>query len=545
MRICKFLNSLFFCLIFLTGTYAQKNKSTVISKDINVKVTLGPIYSNDNRASIRKTFLKDDRGNIFALGNGGRGFLTKGSDYIERYNSDLKQMAKKELEVGETNGKDLEFDRFLTFAGKPYVFGDYYNQTQNKRFLFVMKVQDDCSLSKPEKIAEFSSDKKHGYFSIVISKDSSKLLIVSNQANTKKGDSKFIVNFSVFDKSLKETWSGKTTIPTEKTWDLFSGTNYTTVFKNFSVDNAGRVYALIQVPRPDESKGKNDSETFYKLFVFENGVAESKKFTIDINKKTISEFKLLQTQNPNEMIGVGTYSINANLGWFTDNTGTYGTFNFKINTQTGTISNKSINPFTKSMFEFMRINEKDQKKGEGISNVQLMHAYVTSNNNILLSLERNYVVVSQYSNAQGMSTHSRTTYFSSVIFNVKYDSAGKIMYQNFIPKSLESSDWSYGLEHILAANGENHALIFNDHSKNTEKKLETYRDMSTAYPGSGKCVVRLVTLNDQGVRKVSTLFSNKEEDFALQPEYALNYTPNTIISVGVDGKKFRLVKIEY
>jgi hypothetical protein len=127
---------------------------------------------------------------------------------------------------------------------------------------------------------------------------------------------------------------------------------------------------------------------------------------------------------------------------------------------------------------------------------------------------------------------------------VKYDPDGKIIYQNFVPKSLVAAT-DFGMYHLLAPRGERQALIFNDHRKNTEKKLEDYKDMSSARPGSDRTVARLVTIDEQGKRKVSTLFSNKDEDFVLQPNVSLKYAPGVVITMGVDGKKFKLIKVEY
>jgi hypothetical protein len=538
MKNYKFLFGLLLCLFSFHCVHAQDSK---------VKVTFGPVYENDNRFSFSKVFLKDDKGNIYAVSWGQRGMFSKADDYIERYNSSLKQVVKKELKVTQTNGNDILYEEFFTFNGKPYIFGNYYNKTQDKRFLFAMLIKEDCSLDKPIKIAEFSSDKNKGGFSLKLSKDSSKLLIVSNLPVEKKGDLVFPIAFSVLDKDFKEIWKGKTAFPTDKKWGLFSGTTYTTVFERFSVDNKGRVFALLQLPREKASKDNDDAEYIYKLYIFENGAKDSKKFTIDLDKKSIYEFDILQTSKADEVVGIGSYSENKKLGWFSENVGTNGSFYFKINTQTGVLTSKSVNPFPRKVFEFMRIDEKEQKKGEGIEHLEMIDNHVTANNNILMSLEQNYRIVRTSStNGTGISVGRNTIdYISGVMFNIKYDSTGKIIYQNYVPKNLISYSVKYGLEHILAPKGERHAMIFNDNRKNTEKELEDYKDMSRANPGSDKCVARLVTVDEKGTRKVSTLFSNKDEDFALQPNSHLQYLPGVIISVAVDGKKFKLVKIEY
>ena len=168
--------------------------------------------------------------------------------------------------------------------------------------------------------------------------------------------------------------------------------------------------------------------------------------------------------------------------------------------------------------------------------------HITDKNNILLSMEQKYIIVTRHT--QGNMTYTTTTYYSEMMFNVKYDPDGKIIYQNFIPKRLSAGS-PFGMYHILATRGERHAMIFNDHRKNTEKKLDNYRDLSVARPGSDRTVARLVTVDEEGKRKISTLFAVKDEDFVLQPDISFKYAPGVIITMGVDGKKFKLIKIEY
>jgi hypothetical protein len=78
--------------------------------------------------------------------------------------------------------------------------------------------------------------------------------------------------------------------------------------------------------------------------------------------------------------------------------------------------------------------------------------------------------------------------------------------------------------------------------------------MSTARPGSDRTVARLVSVDEQGKRKISTLFGKRDEDFVMQPHIELLYAPGVIITMAELGtsfmsigksKKFKLLKIEY
>jgi hypothetical protein len=541
-----------FCLfLLLTGFKAtsQNGESDSTVQSAKLKITFSSEYENEKKDASISFILRDEKGNIYTIKRAGFGMFATSKTYIEKYTPNLKQVFEKELIITQTEGNELNLVDAFTYGGKACIFGSYYNKIKEKRYLFAMKVEENGALTKPLKIAEFDSEKNKGRFEIKLSRDSSKLMVVALLPVDKK-DLLLPIVFSVMDKEFKELWKGKSGFPTEKEWGLLNGTSYKTVFDNVTVDNKGRIFALIQVPRDKKTKEKDDSESFYKMYIFENGAKEPKKFTVDLNKKTIYSCSLVPSSNPDEMIAVGTYSENKKTGWFTDNTGTNGSFYFKLNAQTGTISNKTINPFSSKMFEFMKLDEKDQQKGKGIDNLILLYTSISEKNNVLLSLTQDYEV--EYVDQRGK--YVRTVYHSKTMFNIKYDANGKIIYQTFIPKSLESSTGTFGMSHILAPRGERFAMIFNDHEKNSEKKLETYRSMSTARPGSDRTVARLISVDEQGKRKISTLFGKRDEDFVMQPHIELLYAPGVIITMAELGttfmsigksKKFKLIKIEY
>ena len=542
----KFQNWLM-CLFVLSSFgmgYAQNTDSDndPSAKDVKIKLNFSSEYENERKYTSVSYMLKDKEGNIYAIKRG-QAMLSRAKNYIEKYTPNLKQVFEKELTVEGTDGNDLGFINAMSLKGQPYIFGDYYNREKDRRYLFAIKISGNGVPGKPVKIAEFDSEKNAGSFYIKPSKDSSKVLIASILPFDKKKEA-LEVAFSVLDGELKTVWQGKTAIPTEKKWSLFGGTSATTLLDNFTENNSGKVFALIQVPREKSSKEKEDSYAFYKLYIFEDGAKESKKLTIDLNKKTIYSFELLESNNPDELIGTGTYSENKKTGWLglSENTGTNGTFFFKVNAQTGVVTSRSVNPFSRKMFEFMRISPEEQQKGEGIDYVKLRNYHITETNNVLLSLEQQYLIVTTHTT--GNSTYRTYTYHSEVMFDVKYDPNGKIIYQTFFPKELVASGTT-GMYHILAPRGERQAIIFNDHRKNTEKKLDDYKDMTSARPGSDRTVARLVTLDEEGKRKVSTLFAVKDEDFLLQPDVAFQYAPGVIITMGTHGKNFKLIKIEY
>lgn len=535
----RLISGILLTLLFATNMFAQSSDedNDPTAKEVKVKLSFGKEYKNERSNTQIYYLLKDGEGDIYAIKMASGGYFSKSKRYIEKYTSKMVQIFEKELTVDNTEGNDLSFIAAKTVNGIPYIFASYLNKTTQMDYFFSLKIEKNGAVGKPVKIAGVHADDKDGAnFGIKFSKDSSKVLIISE---TSKLEGKNLLSnhfeFSVSDNQFKEIWKGQTTIPSPHTVRMKDGVEFNSLMDNFKVDNSGRVSTLDLIQRDQDKKDKNAANYFYKLYCYENGSKEVKKFTIDLDSRSISNLNLLVTSIPDEKIGIGTYSDSKK--------GINGTFYFKINAKTGVVSNKSINPFSQNMYGFMKVDDKDQKKGEGIPSLHLQGHWMTENNNVLFSLDQQYSI--WHTNNVGGRVSSYYTYHSETMFNVKYDGNGKIIYQNYTPKNVWSRDQPFGLYHILAPRGESNALIFNDSKKNTEKKLENYSKMSKANPGSSRCVARLVTTDEQGKRKASTLFSNKEEDFVLQPDMALNYAPGVIFTTAVDGKKFKFVKIEY
>jgi hypothetical protein len=332
---------------------------------------------------------------------------------------------------------------------------------------------------------------------------------------------------------FKELWKGKYSFSKDSDMDLFSVSK---VLNRFNVDNKGRVFTIMNQPIDKSLKVKDGPKVNCNFFIFENGAKAPKKIDINFDKRMICNYNILQSTNSDEIVAVGSYSESKYEEWFSSTVGVTGSFFLKINTQSGSIVTKSINPFTRKMFDFMKINEKEEKNGDGIKNLDITSTRKTDKDNFTISFEHNYNI-----SREGLKN---TFFYSGVIFTLKYDKEGKIIYQKDLPKAAFANNCTFGLGHILTPKGEGHSVIYNDSKKNTEKKLEDYKDLSQANPGSDKCIVRLVSIDENGIKKISTLFDNKEDDFALIPNSSFQYAPGVIVSLAVDGKKYKLVKIE-
>jgi hypothetical protein len=343
---------------------------------------------------------------------------------------------------------------------------------------------------------------------------------------------KFNIVFSVLNAQFKEDWKNKYIFPKDTDIDAFGEVK---MIQRFKVDNKGRVYTIMNLPIEKVEKVKNGPKVSSKFFLFENGSREPKKINLDLGQKRICDYSFLPSLKSDEIVAIGSCT-EVDKDWFSSGSGINGSFFLKLNTQSYSIVTKSVNPFSRKMLGFMKTTEKEEQKGIGVGDFYMTDVVQTNKNNYLLSFEHNYNI-----ERQGLKN---TEFYSDVIFHVKYDNNGKIIYQSYIPKAAFALNYDFGLGHILTPKGEEHSVIYNDSKKNADKVLEDYKDLSKANPGSSKCVIKMITMDEKGSQKTAILYDNKEDDFALIPHSSFQYAPGVIVSVAVDGKKYKLVKIE-
>jgi hypothetical protein len=511
------------------------------AKTVDVKMTFGPEYTNERRNTALSEILRDEAGNIHIIKTSSGGVFRKDKIYVSAYDSKLNELYDEELDMGKMEGKDLDYDGALVLNHQAYIRSNVFSKAKQKNAVYLFPLIAKGKVGKPKKISEWAAEgEDEGSCKVLVSKDGTKLLAFKT-LELKKKDTRLRVEFTVYDQNLEPIWSGKTSFVSEIKGGWLTS-HRTGFLRDYMLDNAGRVFVLKETER--EGKNKSDAAFITDLYQFVEGDNQPIKYNLDLNQKTIANLSLLETNNPDELVGVGSYAENKKVSWFATNIGSNGTFMFRLNVKSGEVTNKSLKPFTNEMFDFMRISEKAREKGAGIVGLKLVWAYLTPNDNVVLSLEQKYSITTTRRMGPNLSV-TTTTYYSQVMFNVKYSSEGKVLYQTFIPKNLTSTEGWFGMSHILAPRGEQHAIVFNDNRKNTEKKLETTRSMSSSSPGGRQCVARLVTLDENGKRKVSTLFSHKEEGFVFSPDVHLNYEKGVLITLAARGKDFKLVKINF
>ena len=523
-----------FCLFFaLNKGYAQSANTETTRTD--VKISLSDEYQDKHKDNTDWRLFKDTTGNIYVLKMESMYIITGMKNYIEKYTPDLKQVFEKEVvnPSPPVKGQDLMYDELITLKGQTFIFGHYYKTNT----MFTMKIDSSGSFGTPVKIADFGAGARIEKCAVKLSKDSSKVLLFPLLRFNIRNDTLRSLTFLVLDNDLKPIWEKKTALFSEVKPNIIVALTQERELNDFNVWNNGNVSALYPIPL--DKKAKEGDFPAYKLCVFQAKEQEPKEFILDAVKKHIRSCEYLETNNPNKLVVVGTYTETLKTNFFNRELRTTGTFFFTVDMQTGVIDHVSINPFTDRMAQFMHIDTEKEK--ESVQHLKLINTHISDKNNVTLVLEQRYLT-EQHGTAY---MPNMTEFHSDIMLSIKYDDNGKIIYQNFIPKRLNSLGGSEGLYFISKTHDDKHIFLYNDHKTNIGKTLITWRDIFVIVPVDKSTTPRATKISETGRENTSELFSAKDQGYILQPNISLEYAPGVIITIGRTRKKFKLVKVTY
>jgi hypothetical protein len=268
MNLLSKVFSILFILIQLPIAFSQNN-----TDNFNAKVIFGKEYEHDKRNTNIRYMLKDSKGYIYTLKLSEGGLFSKSKNYIERYSPNLERDYEKELIIEGTEGNELNVLNVLLIKGQPQILADYFNKKTERRFLFVLKIDENGSVSKPEKIADFPSTKYASPINIKISEDGTKFLVASMLPPEKKDNDAAQVDFVVLNNEFKEIWKAKTSLSCGGIGKYMSSFVKDVIENNymnyrftantddkgpfqFAIDNSGKIYALATYERKKESKAR-------------------------------------------------------------------------------------------------------------------------------------------------------------------------------------------------------------------------------------------------------------------------------------------------
>ena len=173
---------LYFFLFFLLGTI-NPAVAQVLNQNPNAELIWGQELKEPNRTFLSKIITSNKSG-FYTLRevNPQRPGEGVSKIYLERYNKKMKLQRSEKIDL-KIKGKKLELEDVAVIGGDIFVLSSFNNEAKRKNFLFAQKVDyKNLRLSKDfKKIGEINTKKKYkeGNFDLNISKDSSKILILS------------------------------------------------------------------------------------------------------------------------------------------------------------------------------------------------------------------------------------------------------------------------------------------------------------------------------------------------------------------------------
>ena len=511
-----------FVAFFLTAATLNAQETGAAKKPSLAQLTFSEAVTG-----LPRYMFKDAKGAVYTIKN-----KDDNGQWLTKFDNTLKQVFEKQFIMPKSN-YDLAILNIFLWNGKPTIFcSGMFSQAVGQVFYFT--VEEDGTLSPLQKLGNFTPKEEYLTCGIAVSPDSSKLLLYAELSDEQND----LFSFKVFDVELKEIWHTKSTFDARKIKKKAVTKSRTVALrKQYLIDNKGRFFVTTPVARKDERATINEGDYYFEIHQFRQDTPKPKIYTIDFKGKTLYNFELCTTKNPDELLVFGTYTGYNIFSSSSGDGGVMGTFRLGIDVANGVVSNKIIQDFPNAFFDFMKVPKNEKAMGNGIKDIKLRASHLTENGHLMLLLEENYNQTKSFSSKE---------FYSDLAIFVKYDPDGKVLYQRYIPKKSNESSGS----HILFLQKEaREILIFNDNVKNRTKEITTYLDVEESdWTASNTRTYALLNGNN-GEYEASIFMPSEDNTFVLQPNaVSIQYGPQSVIALVVsrkDERKVKLVRIDY
>ena len=504
-----------FILFFLNSFQLFSQKTTV---------KWGPEYKKSTRSAISKIIGEDEKG-MYVLKEK-IGFYSANTVILERYDKKMSQVFSKELTIPEQGVGKMIYEGIFYINKQLVLLSSYVNKEQKKNYAFAHLISSSGEI-QPEfqKLAEvdFEKNNRPGGFTFTMSNDSSKFLVHINSPYDRKDNEKF--SYKVFDASLSLIW--------EKNMEIPYSDKYTTI-SNYNVDNTGNVY-MILTKYPDKSKGekaeRNTQAAEYMVTRYNYQTETFKKYKIDLGEKWVESISYDINEKTNELAVAGFYSKDKYNS-------IAGIFYTSIDLETEQQKVVSLKPFDKEFLSLF-MNERKAEKGKELRNFYFDYFFLKKSGGALLIAERYYVTTHTSTDSQG-NTRTYTIYHYDDLIVANVNSKGDIEWIRKVPKRSGAKDGGYYLSYAVLYNEERESLqiLFNDNPKNITRLKEDPDAKAVPMKNVKKSVATLVSIED-GFMKRKPLFEAKDAKTILKPNFYLQTSNNSLITLGIKGNKYR------
>jgi len=437
---------------------------------------------------------------------------------FEKNTLNLKESSTLSLKLNEEDSKKKTpaLNSVVVTKTNIIIFTSIYYKDEDVNHLFARSFDFDLKpIGEWFKVESITAKKSKdaGTFSISISRDSSKILVVKTEPFEKKGKEK--LSFSVFDENLKKLVSENENLEYE---------DHKITIQSHWIAEDGTIYFIIKLT--------GDADNGFKIYRFvstsENETSQT-KFEFTLRTKNLKAIKF-ESNTTGDLLIAGFYSNPKS--YFVD--GVFSAWIMKSNQQPG-----EIDPFY----------------SDSIS-AEMMGVYIIDKLVILpdksfMMVTENRVVESRWVSDGVTGTSTLTTiYNENDIVYFKVSANGQIAEHYKLLKSSESKSTNNRyLSYFILFDGDNKIVFYNEHKKNFEphKKRylvpvkDVYQDELFDHEWENRVFAYATFIN--GNTTPNILLKEKEENYALMPRHALQISPGEVVLLGHHKKDYVLYKI--
>ena len=519
----------FICCASLLEAVAQRD-------GVPGKLEWGTEIIEPNGTRISKIITAGSYG-FYALRVKNSSSFSKERVYVEFYDSNQKLKRSQEMEL-KYKGKLREFEDVVMVGGKLYLLTSFNNQVKKKNYLFSQQLSKRLIPSKTlVKIGEIDSRNifREGEFDLVISRDSSKVMLYNQLPYQKNEPERFA--FRVFDNQFNELWTKDIVLP-------YNDNQF--AVEEYRIDKNGNIY-LLGVLYQDRVRVRRQGRPNYQYIILayskEGTVVQ--EYKIDLSEKFITDLTF-RIANDGKLVCSGFYS----------DKGTYsikGTYFFRIDPETKSIFNKNLHPFdfdflTEHMTEGRK--EKAQKAEESgkvkrsteLYQYSLDELILRSDGGALMVAEQYYVYERSYRYFDNTIRYDYYYHYNDIIV-VNIRPNGEIEWTSRIPKRQETvNDGGYFSSYAMSIVKDRLFFIFNDNSRNFEENNASRR----LYNFNGRySVIALTELRKDGSSTTYPFFTNSDADIITRPKICKQVGSRRMIVYGERGRTYRFANLEF
>lgn len=503
----------------------------VSSQDVNL--FWGPVAKKPGKTDVSAIIGADD--NCFYCIRRRTALIGNGETSIEKYSRNTLQLQLvRNFDVSGPNGEKLGVERILLLKNRIWVFSSGYNKNQDRNiaYLRLMKAQTLDWEGPLQEIDFINAEKKKnsGSFDIVLSADSSKILLMHNEPYVTYSNEKF--SYKVFDESGSVLWKADVEMPyKDKSFQI----------SKYVVDKHGDVFMLAKIAL-GKVTGPNKAPYKYNLIFYNHETKKINETEINVDDKFISDISFDINKN-NEIVVGGFYSNK-------DATGIIGSFYISLNKFDRSVISAGYKDFPASFLaEFM--SARSIKKQRELHGYNIDHFVVKSDGGAYMVAEQYYMQVSYTSSGMGYGMgYGGFGYGNSVVYNYYYNDIivvninpdASIQWVKKIPKYQHSqNDYGYYSSYSLNVVNDKLFFIYNDNVKNLSGKSNFVRNGIAGR----KMVTVLATIEEDGTLKRNMMFDAKNSRIYTRPKVSMQLNPYESLFYGIRNRTYKFAKISY